>query len=198
MTEEGWLITILENGFIPCDYYHLWNILAKNPSNMVRKNSIKEDLKMIKNILPEEIQKIYNTVCDIINNGLTNGLINDKSYDFFRIYNQDLYKNLAVSYLQHGLAGIEVKEIMYCIHCKKEKENVDQETCMIINKDGHIFEEYKSSLHMFILCGKCGIHRKTDGSMLNTIETFGPCIKEQYKNHSYTKYRYLHCSINDS
>ena len=60
--EASWSSEELRNGFLPDDFHHLWSILCINPENRVKMSSVKTDLKMIRNILPEEVYHIYNEV----------------------------------------------------------------------------------------------------------------------------------------
>ena len=127
--EASWSSEELRNGFLPDDFHHLWSILCINPENRVKMSSVKTDLKMIRNILPEEVYHIYNEVYKLLEQKQDSKCaLND--------YN-DLYKYMALNYLKYGLAGIEVKNNRYCVNCGQDEKTNTTSICNIGNSKGH-------------------------------------------------------------
>ena len=195
---SSWDVDELHEGYLPDDCYHLWNILARNPQKLVRMNSIKTDLKLIKNIIPEEIKFILNAIYDIIKNSLndshSDSLCTIPSNEQIQI---PLYTYLGMSYLKYGLAGIEVKQIKYCFHCGKEESDHENALCIINNEGGHDFETTVQDGFQVKLCKKCGSHRKIGINTPDTIMTFGVCVTTM-KTPVYQTYRKLFCPIEES
>ena len=186
--EASWSSEELRNGFLPDDFHHLWSILCINPENRVKMSSVKTDLKMIRNILPEEVYHIYNEVYKLLEQKQDSKCaLND--------YN-DLYKNMALNYLKYGLAGIEVKNNRYCVNCGQDEKTNTTSICNIGNSKGHKIKCFHSAHFMVMTCEDCGLHRKFDTASNNDISLFGPCYTNK-STHMFHSCRSLYCPIEE-
>lgn len=186
--DASWSIEELQEGFLPDDFHHLWTILCKNPEKSVKMTSIKTDLKMIRNILPEEVNQICKEIYKLLN---PNQQYENVTYEY-----NDLYKFMAVNYLKYGLAGIEVRNEKYCINCGEDMKTNQTMFCISDNIKEHNIRCYYNTNFMVITCHYCGLHRKFDASSNENINSFGPCYTKQ-KKHIFQNCRYLYCPIDD-
>lgn len=188
MKDASWSYEELHNGFLPDDFHHLWSILCMNPEKRVKMSSVKKDLKMIRNILPEEINLIYFEVYKILNG---------EQYSNYDLYSYNyLYKFMALNYLKYGLAGIKVKNEKCCINCGEDIKN--KTSCCISDTTikGHKIKCYYSSNFIVVNCENCGLHRKFDNATNDDIGLFGPCCTNK-KKHIFHNCRNLYCPIEE-
>ena len=197
MTHDCWSTQELEKSYLPNDFHHLWSILCKNPSNRVSMKSVKTDMRMIQHILPEEVKCIYNEVYKIISENLCDASPKSACETTLAEYKPiDIHKEMAISYLKYGLAGIEVKHIKYCVRCGEKESQDSLPLCMATHTKGHSFKTFYSNNFITILCEHCGKHRKISMNSPNDIDTFGTCVVFT-EEHIYHAYRMLHCPVND-
>lgn len=197
MSHTCWSTKELENSYLPNDFHYLWSILCKNPSNQVSMNSVKTDLKMIQHILPEEVKRIYNEVYKIISENLCDATPKSACETTLAEYKPiDIHKEMAIAYLKHGLAGIEVKHIKYCVRCGEKESKDSLPLCMATHTKGHSIKTFYSNNFITILCEHCGKHRKVALNSPDDIETFGTCVVFT-EEHIYHAYRMLHCPVDE-
>ena len=196
----SWNVTELENGFIPDDFHHLWNILARNPTKTVSMSSIKTDLKLIIGILPYEVKEIYKEVLELLQNYLRVEEAPKSVCEPLFQFKNTVFQKMAVCYLKYGLAGIKIKTKEYCMNCgldKDKNDELEENTCIKLNQSGHDLHFESIYGYTIMTCQNCGDLRKLNNATpTNEVQAFGPC-KSQYNTHMLQEYRKLYCPIKE-